>query len=425
VKILVEPSAAIPLVSMSLGFLAGASHDPAGKEGLARVTTRMLRRGGAGMTSQQIEESIDLLGGELSADAGFGWTVVGADVLARNALPLAELLGKLIASPTFDGAELGKLKREIEAQISESRDNDQTLAGRALRREVFQKHPYGRRVGGYIPSVRSLTPDDARAHHQRVFCRENALVVFSGDVTKKHARELAAALTAHLPQGQRSADPVDEPLPRKGRHLVFVDKPDRTQTQMYLGTLGAHPHDDDLTPLQVGTAVLGGTFTSRLMQEVRVERGWSYGAYARLGLDRHRELFTLWAAPAADDAPGCLSLLVELLEGWCNDGVTTEELSFVKRYLRRSNVFEIDTAHKRAQQKIEAALHGLPEGYHDGYTERVKVVTTRQANRAIQRRIDPANFVVAVVGNHAEIGAKIEAAIPGLTSKVVVPYDLE
>ncbi|MCS6900654.1 MAG: pitrilysin family protein [Myxococcales bacterium] len=424
-KRIVETSTAVPLVSMSLVFRSGSALDPPGKEGLARVTGRMLRRGGAGKTAQQIEEAIDTLGGEFSSEVNFGWTAVGASVLSRNAEAMAELIGALVAEPSFDEIELGKLQREIEAELIESRDSDSVLASRALRREVFGSHRYGRRVSGYIPTLRALTPEDVRQYHRNVFCKKNAFLVFSGDLSDRRARHLAELLTLRLPEGAGIPDPVGEPEVRPGRHLVLVDKPERTQTQMYLGTLGSHPRDDDLIPLQVATSVLGGTFNARMMQEVRVQRGWSYGAYARLGLDRHRELFSMWAAPAAGDAPGCLALLLSLLVRWHQDGVEAKELSFTKNYLRRSYVFDLDTAQKRAQQRISAEVYDLPKGYHETYTDHIKAVTRKQVNQAIQGRINPNNLVIAVVGSHKELGAALEQAIPDLSSSKVVPYDLE
>lgn len=424
-KMIVEESAAVPLVNMSLIFRSGGALDPIGKEGLARLTARALRRGGSNMTSTQIEESIDRLGGEFSSEVSFGWTILGATVLARHAEAMADLMGRIIAEPSFDEGEFSKLRREVEAELIESRENDQILASRALRREALTKHPYSRRLGGYLPTLRSLTPEDAKSHHQRVFCKENAMLVFSGDVSKKRAKGLSEAILQQLPDGDTIVDSVKDPERRAGRHLVFVDKPDRTQMQMYLGTLGAHPRDEDLVPLQVATTALGGTFTARMMQEVRVQRGWSYGAYARLGLDRHREMFTMWAAPATADASECLKLLLEMLDRWHTDGLEKEELSFMKRYLRRSYVFDIDTAPKRAQQHLTTDLYDLPSGYYKNYPTLIKEVTLRQANKAIQERIDPQDLVIAVVGSHEAMGATIEAVIPGLTSKTVVPYDLE
>ena len=84
---------------------------------------------------------------------------------------------------------------------------------------------------------------------------------------------------------------------RAGRRLLVVDKPERTQTQILVGTLGTSPHDDDHVPLVVGNAVFGGTFTSRLMKEIRSKRGWSYGASARAGIERQRQSWVLWTFP--------------------------------------------------------------------------------------------------------------------------------
>ena len=86
---------------------------------------------------------------------------------------------------------------------------------------------------------------------------------------------------------------------RAGRRLLVVDKPERTQTQILVGTMGTSAHDDDHVPMVVGNAVFGGTFTSRLMKEIRSKRGWSYGASARTGIDRRRQSWVLWTFPAA------------------------------------------------------------------------------------------------------------------------------
>ena len=161
------------------------------------------------------------------------------------------------------------------------------------------------------------------------------------------------------------------------------------------------------------------------MREVRSKRGWSYGAGSRLSLDRRREAFTIWTAPAAADAAACLALELELLGTWRDDGVTDEELAFTQSYLARSHVFDIDTASKRAQHKVEAIVLELPAGYHEGYVASVKAVTKATADAAVRNRISPSDLVIAVVGTHAEMGAALEAAIPGLSRSEVVPFDLE
>ena len=151
----------------------------------------------------------------------------------------------------------------------------------------------------------------------------------------------------------RCGTPVPEPTLRPGRHLVLVDKPERTQTQILIGCLGTHAHDEDHVALHVGNTIFGGTFTARLMNEVRSKRGWSYGAYSSLPYDRHRRGFSLWTFPKASDAAACITLELDLLAKWWKDGVTPKELAWAKRYLVRSHAFAIDTAGKRVGQMLD------------------------------------------------------------------------
>jgi hypothetical protein len=127
------------------------------------------------------------------------------------------------------------------------------------------------------------------------------------------------------------------------RRLVFVDKPERTQTQILLGEVGSHPRDADHISLHVATTIFGGTFTSRMMKAIRSERGWSYGAYARLPYDKERDAFSMWTFPAAKDAAACITLELELLNAWRDKGISARELAFAKRYLVRSHAFDIYT----------------------------------------------------------------------------------
>ena len=424
-QVFVEPSHDLPLVSVLVGFRSGATHDPPGLGGVARITARMLRRGAEGWSSEEIEERIDLLGGEFGADASHSATSVHFEVIRRSLSELVDLVAVMLAKPLFDGDELDRLKREAEAELIESRDSDRALCSRAFRRTLFEGHPYGRRVAGSIESIRAITRDDVVAFFARHLTRRNAVIAISGDIDVAEGEALAARLLAGLPEGDAIADPVMPPAGRKGRHLVIVDKAERTQTQMVIGGLGTHPRDPDHLALLVANMAFGGTFTSRMMQEIRAKRGWSYGASSRVGFDRERDAFVMWTAPAATDAAPCLALQLELLHAWVTEGLTFDELEFVKSYIVRSHAFEIDTARKRVQQRLESALFDLPDGYYDQYTERVRAVSLDDANAAVRARISESDLVVGVVGTNAELGAALAEAIPRLDSVTVAPFDLE
>jgi zinc protease len=424
-RLLVESAHAVPLVSIVLALRSGCSVDPPGKEGLSRIATRMLRRGCEGLSSEQIDFRIDVLGGEMAVDTAPSTVAIHAQVISRNLDAFVDLLARILGTPTFPDDELARLKRETVAEIVEARDNDRVVAQKAMQRTLFEGHPYGRNPGGTTPSVEAIGRDDVVSFIRRCFVQGNVVVGFSGDVTGEQATALATKLVTALPAGPALIDDVPEPVARPGRHLLVVDKPDRTQTQILVGTLGTAPHDADHVALVVANAVFGGTFTSRLMREVRSKRGWSYGASARTVIDRRRQAWIMWTFPAAEDAAPCLKLTLELMDGWVKDGVTKREIAFIQRYLVRSHAFDIDTAAKRLHQALDVDLLGLPADYYTRWTDHVHAVDVASANEAVRARIHPADALAVVVGTASQVLEPLRGAVSDLADTRVVPFDAE
>jgi len=423
--VLLEASHAVPLVSIVLALRSGSALDPADKGGLARIVMRMLRRGCEGMTAEQIDFRIDALGGEMAVDTSPSTVAIHAQVIARNLDAFVDLMAKMLATPTFPADELERLQRETVAEIVEARDNDRSVAHKALQRTLFDGHPYGRNPGGTIAGVKAIGRDDVLAFYRRLVTQANVVVGLAGDVTAERAPALVERLLAGLPRGEAAVDNVPEPSLPPGRRLLVVDKPERTQTQILVATLGTSPHDADHVPLVVANAVFGGTFTSRLMREVRSKRGWSYGASARTAVDRRRQAWIMWTFPAATDAAPCLELTLGLMATWVQGGVTPRELAFIQRYLVRSHAFDVDTAAKRMHQALDVELLGLPGDYYTGWTDHVRAVTVESANTAVKNRIHPEDVLAVVVGTASQVLEPLKKAMPDLREASVVPFDAE
>jgi zinc protease len=421
----VESSNAVPLISIVVALRSGATSDPDGKEGIGRFTARMLRRGAKGMTSPEIDTAIDTLGGEIGIDVGPTTSSLHGQVIRRNLRPFVDLMAKLLSSPAFADDEIARLRRESVAEILDARDNDRALAGLAFRRALFTGHPYSRSAAGRPSSLEEITKDDVVATYEKRYVRADAVIGFAGAITADEAKELGAILAGALREGPQVGLTLGEPEVRRGRRLVFVDKPERTQTQILIGTLGTLPRDPDHFPLVLGTAVLGGTFTSRMMREIRSKRGWSYGTSARLSIERRRHAFQMSAAPGAADCAPCLALELQMLEEFVNEGVTARELTFIKNYLVRSHAFEVDTAPKRLGQALETDLLDLPDGYHARYVDNVRAVEVDASNAAIKERISKDDLVVVVVGTASEMLEKVKDAIPNLAEHKVVPFETD
>jgi zinc protease len=162
-----------------------------------------------------------------------------------------------------------------------------------------------------------------------------------------------------------------------------------------------------------------------LTQEVRAKRGWSYGAYSSLPIDRRRQAFSMWTFPKAEDAAPCIELQLEMLHSLRTKGITKKELGWAKKFLVRSHAFALDTASKRVGLELDSQLYGLPPGYYDAYVERLKGVTWEAANAALLNRLSEDDLLVTVVGTAAQIGDAVKGAIKDLGASEVVPFDAE
>jgi zinc protease len=421
--VLLETSRALPLVSISIGLKTGAVLDASGKEGTTRLLSRLMRRTAGGLEAQVIDTRIDSLGGSLGADVAHSTMVFQATVISRSLNAFVDLLVDVLARPGLAAAELERLQRETLAELKDSLDDDRGLARRFFRRRFFGSHPYGRSVSGTPTSVPGISPSDVQSVFQRSFVRENLVFAFSGDLDAAGASQIAQRISDALPSGPTPVDATPEPTAVPGRRLVIVDKPERTQTQILIGCLGSNARDEDHVPLLVANTIFGGTFTARMTQEVRSKRGWSYGAYSNVPIDRQRQTFSMWTFPKADDAGPCLRLELDMLRELREKGVTKQELSWAKRYLVRSHCFAIDTAAKRVGLALDQALYDLPEDYYSRYLERVQAVTLEQANASVQNRLSVDDILVTVVGTSSLIGDAVRDAVVDLASTEVVPFD--
>jgi len=422
--VLVEESHDLPLVDLVLVLRTGSAHDPPGQEGLARLTARMIRMGTRRMQPTAVEEAIDALGAQLTIETSPSYVRFEGSVIRRSLEPFLALLARLVSEPAFRAADVELVKRETVAAIIEGRDDDRGLAATHFRRFLFQGHPYGRPVIGTPTSVRSIGRDDVLASYRASYLASNVILGLAGDVTRVEAERLVNARFAALAPGTAAADEVPEPVAPVGRHVLIVDKPERTQTQVFIGSPGTLPSDADHFPLLVANTVFGGTFTARLMKAVRSERGWSYGAYSKLGVDRRRDAFSMWTFPAVRDAVPCVQLELDLLGALVERGITADELRFAVSYLTNSYAFEIDTAADRLGQRIDVEVLGLPSDYYERHLERIRGVTLEQANEALRRRLSTDNVVIVLVATASTVRDGLQA-LPGVSTVDVVAFDSE
>src|SRR4029077_1911686 len=204
--------------------------------------------------------------------------------------------------PALRASDVRKAQREMIADLTALCDDDRELCSRHFRSCAFGKHPYARPRSGSRESVARITPPDVVAHHSEHITAKNLVIGVWGAFSPRKLEALLDRSFGKLPKHKGPRMTLSEPTLEPGRRVLVIDKPERTQTQILIGTLGTSPHDPDHVALLVANTAFGGLFSSRLTDEVRGKRGLSYGASSSYTLSRTRDLWGMHTFPAAKDA---------------------------------------------------------------------------------------------------------------------------
>jgi zinc protease len=420
--ILVESSDVLPLVDLEIALPIGSLQDPMGQEGLAQLTGQLMRRGPRGLSTERFEDRLAALGARVSVEVSMRSTRIRGTVLRRNLEPLLDLVADVVWQPALRASDFAKLKRRAQASLLARLDDDQTLGAMCFREALFGDHPYGRTLNGHAESLARIGIRQVTDFYTRNIERGAFLVGVAGDVGENEVHSLITSRFPKFRRTRRKRSDVPATRLRRGRHVVIVDKPERTQTQLFIGTIGSRTRDRNLFPLIVSNTAFGGTFSGPLMQEVRAVRGWSYGAYSRLLHSNQRDAWYMSTAPAAEYSADCAALQLDLLERWVERGTTKANLGFAKRYLINSHCFDRDTSSKRLESRLDVELLDIPRSYAAKYDQLVARVTQEQANDATRARISPRDLIIVVVATASDVASSFER-LPGVASLEIVPFD--
>ncbi len=427
--VFLEAGHQLPVVDFVVTLKKGTAADPSNQLGLTFLTWALLRKGTRDISSDQVEEAIDRMGARLGIDVQREHIQVHGWVLKRHLDTFVDLLCKLLRAPAFRKEDLEQKQREIIARQLSIKDDDRSLTQLHFRQAMFRGHSYANPIAGWPSTLPKIRVKDVRAHYKNRFSPGQVSVGFSGDLEPTEATHIATRLIASLPlenepasAGPKSNHVSAPKAPRKGRHITLVSKPDRAKSQILIGTAGTHTRDPWRDSLTVANTAFGGTFTSKLTQEVREKRGWSYGASSGFTGEHKRGAWYMSTFPATEQTLPCIQLQLKLVEQWVMRGMPKASIEFAKNYLLESHCFDVDTPAKRLDQVIFAWVLNRPLSKVRLFPERIRAVTHASCKEAVQARIDPNRLQIVLVGSEEHL-AKGLAKLPGTTTLNTLPHD--
>jgi zinc protease len=388
----------VPLVAVRLVIEAGASWDPPGQEGLADFTVRLLRRGTVRRDAHAIDEAVEFVGASLGLFADEDHLALTLTTPAEHLPSMLEVLAELVSEPSFPEEEVRTERERTLGQFANDIDDPSLLADRAVIRTAWAGHPYGHDVSGTRASVaRFVRQDPVEFHRERLGPRVAQLFVV-GAIEEAQVEKAVSQAFAGWAGGPEAAARLPDPAALGGAgRVVIIDRPDQTQSQVRI----AGPAYRRGAPVQFAAQVvnvsLGAGFTSRLVREVRVKRGLSYGVGSSFDTLRVGGLFSVSSFTKLETTDKLLSVMRAEVEAMRLRGPTPTEVAKAERYLAGLFPLRTETNESLAAVLADMALYDLGDDWLDRYRDRVRAVTRAEAREAAARycfREPPATVVV-------------------------------
>ena len=400
----------LPTVYYRMLVRAGSLQDSPDKAGLANLTALVMRQGTQSRTAPELSQQIDFVGGQLYLQTDRDYTMAGAQARRSDRQLVLELLADVIQRPAFSAEEVGRQKSQLQAAITQSLDDPETVVENHFLALVHGAHPYARPVIGDEHSVGGLTREDLVRFHETYYRPNNAILVVAGDV---NAAEEFTAIEKALGGWSRAEipprTPADQPALERNR-VRLIDRDDLVQSQIRIGYVGLPRENPDYFPMLVANYILGGGgFASRMMAEVRSRAGLTYDAATLWSYGLEPGTFTISTFTKNESVKDAIDLMLGVVRKFRDQGATAAELEQAKAYFVGAFPFGLQTPGLVAESWLRTQFYGLGEDYLQRYRERVQAVTAADVKRVSQQHLRTEPVVIAVIGKAAVVDTQLVA----------------
>ena len=404
-QVVLAESHTFPKISGQLFFRSGNAVVAHTSPGLAEITAKMIRTGTVTRTSRQIEEDLRRMGADAGASAGADNSAISIGGLAEFSEGILEMLADLALNASFPEEQFERERRQKIEELRVERTTPAFLATERFRHVLFGAHPYSI-VAPTETQVAAYSRADLEHYYRTHYVPGNALLILVGDFSSE--RMLAQIEKVFGAWNAPQPGPVLSSVPPQpvGRHVHLVHLPGTVQTQVLIGNLAITRRDPDWYRVVLANSIYGGAFHSRLVINIREQKGYTYSPRSGINALRQHGYFSVHAAVRNEVAAATLTEMFYEMDRMRSLPVTSEELESARSYL--SGVFSLGVATQDGVlgQLSTVYLDHLPEDYLETYREKIHALTAADILAAARRHFDSANAQIVLVGDRDQIAAQ-------------------
>ncbi len=401
-EVILAEAHSIPKFHGELFFRSGNAAAVEMGPALAEMTATVVRTGTAKRASRQIEEDLRRIGADLSSSAGQDTSAIGFAGLSEFSEELLEMVNELAREASFPEAEFERERRQKLEEVKLERTSPGFLAGERLRKVLFGSHPYGQ-VSASEQQVAAYTRGNLKSVYRDFYTPQNALLLLVGDFDSaamlKTAEKVFGGWTGNKPDAKTAAEP---PTPR-GRRVYLVHVHGAVQTQIVAGCPSITRKHPDWVKLGLTNSLYGGAFNSRLVMNIREDKGYTYSPRSGVNPLREYGYFSVSAAVRNDVVAASLTEIFYEMDKLRSLPVPASELADAQNYLTGIFSMGLATQDGLLSQLATVALNELPDDYLETYRDKVRALTSDDLLATARKYLDSANMQIVVVGDRSQI----------------------
>jgi len=388
----------LPLFKVFALVRTGSVYEPDDKLGCAELTGVVMRTGGTRtMSGDEINAKLEFIAGSVETSIGREVGVASLSVLKKDMEVGIKIFAEVLMYPVFAQDKFDLAKKKKEEAIRRRNDNPQSIAFREFRRLIFGNNPRGRI--STLKTVANISREDLVDFHWKFFNPKNTILGVSGDFEREEIIAKIEEVFKEWSVEEITFPPVKSPdtIKKKSVNYIYKDLPQSTIVMGHLAVNKTHP---DYFPFKVLNFILGGGgFSSRLMSEVRSNRGLAYsvGSFYRAEVDYG--IFGAYCFTKPGSTAESIDLISKMIVKVQKEGISPEELAWAKSSIINNFIFEFTSSGQIVSKKIAIAYDKLPKEFLETYRERIVEVTVDDVNRVAKKYLHPDQMVLLVVGN--------------------------
>jgi zinc protease len=400
----------LPTISMTLELRsAGALWEPAEMTGLASATATMLREGTTTRTSKEIAETVDRLAAGINAFAGQGGVGTSMNIsgLTENFDQWFPLAVDILLHPSFPAEEWTKLKQRQLIGLRNQRTSPQFLSRERFNKAVYGDHPAAI-LSATAASLEAITPEAMKKWHDERYIPQNAILGIAGDVTAAQIMPKLRSAFAAWKKTELKTAGAPAATPAAERRIMIVNRAGSVQTNLVMGNIAIDRRSPDYVALMVMNQVLGGGSSARLFNNLREDKGYTYGAYSSLSAGEYAGPWEATSEVRTDVTEGAMREFFNEFNRIRDEKVPAAEMDEKKRSVVARFALSLESPQSVLSFAITRKVYGLPEDYWDTYPAQISAVTAEDVQRVAKKYLNLDNIQIVAVGDSAKIKSVLE-----------------